>query len=178
VGGTVGDTAARMGNATAEASSQVVGAIRQASAAAGDAVSRSGAQAVDAISGAYSTTTDLASGAVERISDVTSRATTSLQEGAKWGGTLKQNLADVFERQPMLLGGVGLAIGAGIAASLPATEAEKKAMAGASNFVRDTLTEKGAEVKEMVDAGVQEFKTQGLTLQGAGETLHSNGDRF
>jgi hypothetical protein len=34
-------------------------------------------------------------------------------------------------------------------------------MAGASQFVRDTVTEKAADVKEMADGALQEFKEQG-----------------
>ena len=38
--------------------------------------------------------------------------------------TVRSNLADVFRAQPLALGAIGLAIGAGIAAALPPSELE------------------------------------------------------
>ena len=100
------------------------------------------------------------------------------EKGTKWGSTLRQNIGEIFERQPLLLGAVGIAIGAGIAASVPATEAENKVMGGASDFVREAVSEKAAQVKEMADAAVHEAKAQGLTPEAAGEALRTIGDKI
>jgi hypothetical protein len=44
----------------------------------------------------------------------------AMQEtGTKWGSTVQQSIGELFERQPLLLGALGIAIGAGIAASIP-----------------------------------------------------------
>lgn len=48
-----------------------------------------------------------------------------------------QSIGELFERQPLLLGAAGIAIGAGIAASIPATEAENKVMGGPSDSIRE-----------------------------------------
>jgi hypothetical protein len=144
-------------------------AVRQASAVVGDTASRTAGQAVDAVSSAYGATTDVASRAAETISNATMTAATALQNtGAKWGSTVQQNLSDLLDRQPLLLGAIGLAIGAGIASSIPTTEAEKKVMGETSDFIRDTVTEKAAQVKDMADAALQEVKAQGLTPAPAG----------
>jgi hypothetical protein len=83
----------------------------------------------------------------------------------------------VFERQPLLLGAVGIAIGAGIAASIPATEVENRVMGQASDFVRDAVSEKTAEIKKMADAGLHEARAQGLTPGAAGDALRTIRDK-
>jgi hypothetical protein len=177
VGDAVGDTAEhvsssvrRTANVAAGTASQVTDAVRQASALVGDTASRTAGQAADAVSSAYGATTDVASRAAETISIATVTAATALQNtGTKWG----TNLSDLFDRQPLLLGAMGLAIGAGIASSIPTTEAEKKVMGETSDFIRDTVTEKAAQVKDMADAALQEVKAQGLTPQAAGQALRT-----
>jgi hypothetical protein len=181
VGDAVRDTAehvsssvSRTANVAAGTASQVTDAVRQASAVVGDTASRTAGQAADAVSSAYGATTDVASRAAETISNATTTAATALQNtGAKWG----TNLSDLFDRQPLLLGAMGLAIGAGIASSIPTTEAEKKVMGETSNFIRDTVTEKAAQVKDMADAALQEVKAQGLTPEAAGEALYTLGEK-
>jgi hypothetical protein len=100
------------------------------------------------------------------------------ETGSKWGNTVQQNIAELFERQPLLLGAVGLAIGAGVAASIPTTETENKVMGDASDFVRDAVLEKGAKVREMAGAAADEAKEQGLTPEGAGEAMRTLGDKL
>jgi hypothetical protein len=154
----------------AAGTSQATDAVRQASAAVRNAASRTASQAADAVSSAYDATTHVASRAAETVSNATMTATAT---GAKWG----TNLSDLFDRQPLLLGAVGLAIGAGIAASVPTTEAEKKVMGEASDFIRDTVTEKAAQVKDMADAALQEVRAQGLTPEAAGKALNTLGEK-
>ena len=137
----VGSSVRRLAESGAEAASQVAGAVRQASGAVGDAASRTGAQAADALSTAYGAATDIASQSTDAIANATSSTATAVQKtAAQWGSTVQQNLSDLFERQPLVVGAVGLAIGAGIAASIRTTEAEKRTFGNASDFVRDTMT--------------------------------------
>jgi len=168
VGGVVSDAAIRVGSsvglvadAAAETVSHVGGGIRQASAAVADRASRTAGQAADAIASA-----------------ATSAARDVQETGSKWGNTVQQNIAELFERQPLLLGAVGLVIGAGVAASIPTTETENKVMGDASDFVRDAVLEKATKVREMAGAGVDQAKEQGLTLEGAGEALRTIGDKL
>jgi hypothetical protein len=46
-------------------------------------------------------------------------------------------------------------------------------MGETSNLIRDTVTEKAAQVKDMADAALQEVKAQGLTPQAAGQALRT-----
>jgi hypothetical protein len=186
VGGVVSDAATRVGSSVgrvvdgaAETVSHVAGGIRQASAAVADRGSRTAGQAADAIASAYDATTNVATSAADTISNVATSAAHNVQEtGSKWANTVQQNIAELFERQRLLLGAVGLAIGAGVAASIPTTEAENKVMGGASDFVREVVSEKAANVREMAGAAMDEAKEQGLTPEGAGEALRTIGDKL
>ena len=50
--------------------------------------------------------------------------------------TVRSNLSDLFKAQPLALGAIGIAIGAGIAAALPATEIEADYLGETSDTVR------------------------------------------
>jgi hypothetical protein len=168
----------RVAGSGADAASQIGGVVREASTAVGDAASRTGAQAADSLSSAYQAATHLASQSTGAVANATSTAGRALHEkGAALGTAVQQNLSDLFERQPLMLGAVGLAIGAGIAASIRATEAEKRTFGKASDLVRDTVTEKAGELKEMADAALKEADAQGLTPKAAGEALRVAGDK-
>jgi hypothetical protein len=167
-GQSVSSSLGRVASAGGQTASQVTGVVRQASAAIADAASRAGAQAVDALSSAYSATRDVTSESAGTVAEAAGTAASTLQEtGFRWGTTLQQNLTDFFERQPLALGAVGVAVGAGIAASIRTTEAEIKTFGGASDFVREAITEKAA------DAALQEVKAQGLTPETAQEALRT-----
>jgi hypothetical protein len=119
----VGSSVRRVADAAAETVSHVTGGIRSVA----DRGSRTAGQAADAIASAYDATTNVATSAADTISNAATSAAHAVQEtGSKWGNTVQQNVPELFERQPLLLGAVGLAIGAGIAASIPTTEAENK----------------------------------------------------
>jgi hypothetical protein len=180
--GSVGrDTAARIGSSVghaAETVSNVAGGVREASATIAEHGSRTAGQAADAVASAYDATTNAASRAADTLSNTATSAAHAMQEtGTKWGSTVQQSIGELFERQPLLLGAVGIAIGAGIAASIPTTKAENKVMGGASDFVREAASEKAAQLKEMADAAVHEAKAQGLTPEAAGEALRAIGDK-
>jgi hypothetical protein len=90
-----------------------------------------------------------------------------------------------FERQPLLLGAIGLAIGAGMAAAVPTTETEQE-------FAGETAATVTAQVKEFasgqvdkvtetaqrtLDAVKQEAAAQGLTADAAKEAAAAIGDK-
>jgi hypothetical protein len=89
--------------------------------------------------------------------------------------TVRSNLSDVFRVQPLALGAVGIAIGAGIAAALPATQLETDSLGEISDAVKAKATEFATEqtnrvtmaAENVVDAATEEARKQGLTLEGA-----------
>jgi len=89
--------------------------------------------------------------------------------------TVRSNLSDVFRVQPLALGAIGIAIGAGIAAAVPATQLETDYLGETSDAVKAKAAEFAAEqanrvtmvAENVVDAVTEEARKQGLTLESA-----------
>jgi hypothetical protein len=89
--------------------------------------------------------------------------------------TFRSNLTEVFRAHPIALGAIGLAIGAGIAAALPATEVEAAYLGETSDAVKAKATECASEQTEhvtklagaVIDAVSEEARRQGLTMEEA-----------
>jgi hypothetical protein len=158
--GALRDTGRQVGNVAGIVAKTAANLVQQGSEAIGDGASKVAGQAANVLATAYDATTDMASGAAGQFSSVVHDLHDT---GSQWGTAAQKNIAEMFERQPLLLGAIGVAIGAGIAASIPTTEAEKNLMGGASEALRETVTNKIDEVKTMADVAAQEAKVQGLT---------------
>ena len=97
----------------------------------------------------------------------------------------RANLAELFRKQPLALGAVGLAIGAAVAASLPATETEAVYLRDSSDYVKQKAGEivgdqaqRAVEIgKKVVDAVADEARQQGLTAEGIAATARDLSDR-
>ncbi len=84
------------------------------------------------------------------------------------------SLTEIFRRQPLALGVVGLAIGAGVAAAFPISEKETELLGEASDEFKERAQEfaaaQGDRVKEQVrraaDAAAEEAREQGLSQEG------------
>ncbi len=108
--------------------------------------------------------------------DTTSEYMASIPgSGAEIFDTVRSNLADLFKAQPLALGAIGIAIGAGIAAALPTTEMEVDYLGETSDAVKAKAAELAAEqtnrmtsvAGNVAEAVKKEAATQGLTLDGA-----------
>jgi hypothetical protein len=138
----------------------------------GDAAQRAGS----GLGSAYESSADAAVRASQAWSDSamdTSRATQARL--SEWGGSMQETLAETFERQPLLLGAVGVAIGAAIAAALPSTELENRMMGekrdSLKQMAEDLLAEKGAQAKAMAQDALREAERQGLTPEAAAQAV-------
>lgn len=88
--------------------------------------------------------------------------------------TARSNLGRLFEEQPLLLGAVGIAIGAGIAASLRTTELESTYLGGAADelkekavgLVSEQAQQMQSAVKQAASETIEEARRQGLTADG------------
>jgi hypothetical protein len=93
------------------------------------------------------------------------------ESGGEMMQSLRSNLAELFKAQPLALGAVGLAIGAGIAAALPPTKAESEYFGETSDAVQEKAKQFAGEAKEVTkdafNAAAEEARRQGLTLEGA-----------
>jgi hypothetical protein len=98
-----------------------------------------------------------------------------LAEPAAAFDTARNGLTELFRAQPLALGAIGLAIGAGIAAALPKTEVEDAYLGQVSQTVKTQAAEiAGQQIEkatalasDVVDAASAEARKQGLTPDGA-----------
>lgn len=95
--------------------------------------------------------------------------------GAEMFDTARSNLTELIRTQPLALGAIGLAIGAGIAAALPSSEVEVVYLGDTSETVKAKAAEFATEqtarattLSESVMGNVtEEARKQGLTVEGA-----------
>jgi hypothetical protein len=95
--------------------------------------------------------------------------------GAEMFHTVRSNLADVFREQPLALGAIGLAIGAGIAAALPPSELEAAYLgetsdnfkAKAADFAAEQTSRATTVAESVLGAVTEEARRQGLTVEDA-----------
>lgn len=88
---------------------------------------------------------------------------------------MRSNLSDIFRTQPLALGAIGVAIGAGIAAALPATAMEDDYVGETSDafrerataFAEDQASRATKVAGNVLDAASQEAMQQGLTIEAA-----------
>jgi hypothetical protein len=103
----------------------------------------------------------------------------SSEYGRDIGLSVQQNLAQTLEHQPLLLGVIGLAIGAGIASAFPSTKMEQDIMGEAGASVKEKMQEIVTETsefasqraKDVFDEVKKEAAAQGLTPASAKEGL-------
>jgi hypothetical protein len=97
------------------------------------------------------------------------------ESGTELLNNVRSNLTDVFRAQPLALGAIGIAIGAGIAAALPPTEVEATYLGESSDAVKAKATEFASEQTDratkvagaVMGAVSEEARRQGLTLEDA-----------
>ncbi len=124
-----------------------------------------GAAGLDSVVRAGSDYADAAYGYAQHIPDA----------GGALFNTARENLSDLFRTQPLALGAIGLAIGAGIAAALPATDVEAEYLgeasdnfkAQAADFASEQVTRAATAAEQVVTAVSDEARKQGLTMDAA-----------
>jgi len=143
----------------------------------GETLSEYAPAATDAVSQALGT-------AGEAVTDATGRLTSTATEAGKQlaspasirssasglAGSVQGNLTETFERQPLLVGVLGLAIGTVIASAFPKTRIEEEMVgeqAGTikqkvGEFVSDQAENLGEVASRTIEAVKDEAKTQGL----------------
>jgi hypothetical protein len=156
-------------------------------AAAGNALRSAGLNRIpdaldDARSGLKEKAGSVAAAATSALDAVRERGASSFDDVAEAMAqpsavidTARDGLTELFRSQPLALGAIGLAIGAGIAAALPKTEVEDAYLGEASQTVKTQAAEiAGQQVEkatalasDVVDAAAAEARKQGLTLDGA-----------
>ena len=182
VAGLAKDTAAGTISAAGTAGSAASAGLRSAGQAAAGAARGAASIVADK---AASIVPDIDVPSTDRISDAAANATSALSEGVRSvvsaGGeyslVVKSRLSQGLERQPLLLGAIGLAIGAGIASTFATTEVESEWIGERGAKAREAMTGALDEAKDrarVVLSEVQEEASrQGLTLETAKEAASS-----
>ena len=130
-----------------------------------ETVRESGAAGLDRVARAGSGVADAAYGYAQNIPDA----------GGALFSTARENLSELFRAQPLALGAIGLAIGAGIAAALPVTDLEAEYLGEASDNLKEKAADFASEQAERVaivaeDVVInisEEARKQGLTVEAA-----------
>jgi hypothetical protein len=148
-----------------EAGSQSAGAMRNAAGTLSEAASQTTSLATHMAKAAYDAAGNLIGPSDHSMT----------KQGSEAYKGFQQTLAKMFDKQPLLLGAVGIAVGAGIAASLPASNVENRLMGDTADSLKDKAQELWGETtsraESMAVKGLEEAKAQGLTPEAAGQAL-------
>jgi hypothetical protein len=163
---TGGRTAERVGDLVRGAGfDRIPEAVGKGVSSATETLKDAGAAGLDRVTRAGSEVADTAYGYAQNIPDAS---------GALFN-TARENLSELFRAQPLALGAVGLAIGAGIAAALPATDLEAEYFGEASDsfkeqaadFASEQVSRAATVAEDVVTAVSEEARNQGLTVDAA-----------
>ena len=161
------DSARETADSVADTASSTYAA---ASDLAGDATSRAqgtARTAVDTVAEAASTTYGTAADQARRAGDRLQKSASDMRGKV---ATTRRNIMDFVNEQPLVLVGLGLAIGAAIGAASPSTEAEDELMGESSDALKDETADlaketlnKGQAVAERAwQSATEEAEKQGL----------------
>jgi ElaB/YqjD/DUF883 family membrane-anchored ribosome-binding protein len=157
------DRASKAASDMADRASEAGSRMRDAAISSGQAIS-------ETASDAYESAVDVS----RRGADAVRRTASTLSEGtAARAQGLAKSVLGLVQEQPLVLAGIGLALGAMLGASLPATETENQIMGGASdatkgeaaNFAQHEFEKGKAVATEAWSAAKPELDRQ---LHGAG----------
>jgi hypothetical protein len=146
----------------------------------------SSGNATDAIADGVSAATTYVQDTAGSAADSTANAARQLRQGlVKASQDANDLLNDVIRQNPILVGGIGLAIGAIIASVLPQTDAENGVMGEASASVQkraNDLASRGFEAAKGVASNVvgdvaQKASDQGLDPAALSDAAHDLGRR-
>jgi hypothetical protein len=164
-------------------------AVREGIDRVGQQFADVGERLTEAGESAAAAASDLARAARQRGAEAIDRAAeigrAAPETGAELFDSARSRLTEIFNEQPLLLGAIGVAIGAGIAASLPATETEAELFGEASDELKSQArgfawraTERaGMAAWQAAGAAVDEAKRQGLTPEGMMAAAREVGDK-
>ena len=109
-----------------------------------------------------------------------------LPDAANVLDNVRGNLSDLFKAQPLALGAIGLAIGAGIAAALPHTDIENAYLGETSDSLKSKAAELAGEqidkattlASDVVEAAADGARKEGLTFDDAKAAIDGLSGKF
>jgi hypothetical protein len=125
-----------------------------------DAGKKTGEALLDAGSSAASAATDAAAEVMTGTTEAVSNAAGAMHRGGtQLVNTIQRDLSDLFERQPLAVGAIGLVMGAAIGTAFSTTQVEADAFGETSHTLKK-------EAEELVSAGLNTAREVGAGLTG------------
>jgi hypothetical protein len=171
-----GRSAIRSGvSAASEAASQTGARISDTLNTIGGRIGETASAVTDNVRAAGSATADRIAQAGGRLGNRSEGAPLFSGLGGDFVANARANVMDAFHRQPLLLGALGVALGAGIAASLPSTAREAELFGDRSDrlkesagaFAVEQTRRAGQLASDVTSAAADEARSQGLTIDAA-----------
>jgi hypothetical protein len=167
-GGRLTDAASNAAESVSSGVHRVASGVGSALASAGEAVTSAGSSVA---SGASRAASAAWSGGAHAQDAASHYGAGMYDEAARYGGAARRRASDLFEAEPLVLGALGLAVGAAIGAMLPRTSVEDRFLGETGDRVRDSAAEMARERFEQArsvaaEAGrtaMDEAEKQGLT---------------
>lgn len=167
--------------------------------AANDAVSATSKGLARTIRSAGQTAENYAAGVVHKVSETAQQVSEAVEKradvavgskedsgqdaestsnkGRQASNAVQQNLSATIERQPLMLGVIGLGIGAGIASMFSATDLERNLMGETGAAARETIKDIVSETSELAEQVVEDLQkeavAQGLSSVSAEAKMKS-----
>jgi hypothetical protein len=179
--------AGKAGSAAVAAGSAVATGLTKAASAAASGLKDSASQIAGSVASIVPDLSvpdtgglsDTAAGARSAIGD---RLDSAAATGREYGAAIQSRLSESLERQPLLLGAIGLAIGAGIASTFATTAVESELMGEQGTAAREKLQNLADDVKgratEVVADVKDEAARQGLTTAAAKSAAADIGEKI
>lgn len=166
--------AGSVASGTAHMASGAAHGVARAASAVASGVSSTASGLTESVSHGASRVGDYVSGALHGVDAQSEYRNADLSgEGGGYGngsnghghrGTsgIGESFANLLDRHPLALGLAGLALGMGVAASLPVTETEREALGKVRDAAGDKVAEATEQAKEFAGAVAKEVKQQGF----------------
>ena len=151
-----------------DGASSATDTLSGAAGAAGRVVGAAGETVSSTASSAYAAATDAASSVYRGAADLAASATRRAPEAA---GRVQQQISELGERYPLLLGAVSLAVGAAVGGSLRLSESENRLMGSASDRIKQRAREMAGEQFGLAREAAEHFAGDlGMPFGTAGRT--------
>jgi Protein of unknown function (DUF3618) len=171
---------------TSDAVAQAASATAEQLAGTAEKLQAAVVSGVDSARSGVAEAADGAKRAMRSAGDETTAALSAARgQAAQVARGAQDSLVDAIERHPLVVGGIGLFIGAVIAAAIPGSRAENRLLGDTSDELKSRTRDLAAQGYQTVkaaagnvyEAGKQAAEEQGLSTEGVRGALHGLGEK-
>lgn len=178
----VSDTVGRVGATVRSTAESVTGTVSGAASSAREAVESARDAATRTASSAASTVSDAVSSSYETTADAAAYAREQAMRAAQ---QTRETFVQTMDRHPLLVGGLGLAIGALLASAIPSTRPEKQLFGESSDELRRRAREMASQgyeaarnaAGELIEDTARAAKEQGLSMDALRQAADELGSK-